>query len=261
MSHVLEPEYPAAVDRYLDLGRFYDLTAAKAAAEEVKTHTREYKAAYARAYHCLKAARQVELEAKSQVEAGFERERLMRRMDGIIAREFGKKRNIQGKTIRRFLGSITCKGYIWRFDSVDALCPKVYELQDTWGLAGEALAKLHRAATERGLNTVICMAPEEMERIEHLLIPELGVAFVTSREGMQHGKGSYRRIRVDDMAEKKRLKLQTKLIRALREEGIANLRQAKAAHDRLEAVYNPYVDFEGVRAQAALETGRMLSYL
>ena len=30
--HVLEPKYPAAVDRYVDLGRFYDLTAAKAAA-------------------------------------------------------------------------------------------------------------------------------------------------------------------------------------------------------------------------------------
>lgn len=29
--HVMEPQYPAAVDRYVDLGRFYDLTAAKAA--------------------------------------------------------------------------------------------------------------------------------------------------------------------------------------------------------------------------------------
>ena len=42
--HVIEPQYPAAVDRYVDLGRFYDLAAAKAAAEEVKAHTRAYKA-------------------------------------------------------------------------------------------------------------------------------------------------------------------------------------------------------------------------
>ena len=34
--HVLEPRYPAAADRYLDLGRFYDLTAAKSNAAEVK---------------------------------------------------------------------------------------------------------------------------------------------------------------------------------------------------------------------------------
>ena len=32
--HAIEPQYPAAVDRYVDLGRFYDLTAAKASAEE-----------------------------------------------------------------------------------------------------------------------------------------------------------------------------------------------------------------------------------
>ena len=31
--HVMEPRYPAAVDRYVDLGRFYDIAAAKAAAE------------------------------------------------------------------------------------------------------------------------------------------------------------------------------------------------------------------------------------
>ena len=60
--HVLEPKYPAAVDRYVDLGRFYDLTAAKAAAEEVKAHTHDYQAAYVRAYRSLKAARQVELD-------------------------------------------------------------------------------------------------------------------------------------------------------------------------------------------------------
>ena len=47
----------------------------------------------------------------------------------------------------------------------------------------------------------------------------------------------------------------------LREEGIAALREAKASHDALEAVYNPYVDFDGVRTLAALETGRLLSWL
>ena len=33
--HVIEPQYPAAVDRYVNLGEYYDITAAKAEAEEV----------------------------------------------------------------------------------------------------------------------------------------------------------------------------------------------------------------------------------
>lgn len=259
--HVLEPKYPAAVDRYLDLGRFYDLTAAKANADAVKQHTQDYKAAYTRAYHCLQAARQIELEAVEVMKRNFNGERLEKRVNGIIAREFGKRYDKPGRTTRRFLGGLTHKGYVWRFDSVDALCGNVYELQDTWELAGAAMKRLYHAAVERGLDVIVCVAPEEPERIEHLLVPDLDLAFVTSRSGMEYEKGGDHRIRVDAMAERRKLKLQNRMAKMLREEGVANLKQAKAFHDQLEAVYNPYVDFDGVRAVAALEAGRLLSYL
>ena len=134
----------------MDLGRFYDLTAAKAAAEEVKTHTHAYQAAYVRAYHSLKAARQVELDAVAAVRGSFDAQRAARRVDGIIQRELRQKGGQAGKTTWRFLGSVTHRGYIWRFDSVDALCPKVYEFADSWELAGPALARLHAAAVEKG---------------------------------------------------------------------------------------------------------------
>lgn len=262
--HVIEPKYPAAVDRYVDLGRFYDLTAAKAAAEEVRVRTREYQAAYARAYHCLRAARQVELAAAASVERTFDREKLERRTAGIIARELRRRGGERGRTARRFLGSITHRGYVWRFDSVDALCPRVYELDDSWELAGEALAVLHGAASEKGWDTIACCAPEDPSRLEHLLIPGLGLAFVTSRPNMAYGKKPFRRVRVDTMAQpegRARLRFQARMAALLRGEGVAALKEAKAGHDALEAVYNPYVDFDGVRTLAALEAGRLLSYL
>lgn len=264
LPHVVEPQYPAAVDRYVDLGRFYDITAAKADAGAVKTHTRAYKAAYVRAYHSLKAARQVELDAVASVAKSFDAERLDRRVRGIIARELRSRGDQSGRTTRRFLGSVTHKGCVWRFDSVDVLCPKVYEFADTWELAGGALARLHAAAAEKGWNTIVCPAPEDLSRIEHLLIPSLGLAFVTSCPGMDYGKKPYRRIRLDAMTEtegRSRLRFQTRMTALLREEAIDALKDAKRNHDALEAVYNPYVDFDGVRAQAALEAGRLLSYL
>ena len=153
--HVVEPQYPAAVDRYVDLGRFYDLTAAKADAEAVKTHTHAYKAAYVRAYHSLKAARQVELDAVASVGAGFDRERADRRISGIISRELRRRGGERGKTTRRFLGSVTHKGYVWRFDSVDTLCPRVYEFTDGWELAGVGLARIHAAAAAGGWDTIV----------------------------------------------------------------------------------------------------------
>ena len=262
--HVIEPKYPAAVDRYVDLGRFYHLPTAKAAAEEAKACTHAYQGAYVRAYHCLRAARQVELDAVASVRAAFDSRRAERRVDGIIQREFRERRSGSGQTAVRFLGSVTSKGYIWRFDSVDTLCPKVYEFADSWELAGGCLEKLRRAAERSGWDCIACLAPEEPGRIEHLLVPKLGLAFVTSRPGMDYGKKPFRRIRLDAMAQpegRARLRFQSRMASILRREGIEALGQARAAHDALEAIYNPYVDFDGVRALAALEAGRLLSYL
>ena len=262
--HVIEPRYPAAVDRYVDLGRFYDLTAAKSDAEEVKFHTKNYKSAYTRAYRCLCAARQVELDAVTVAKQTFDIERAKRRTYGIIQRELRQKGGEEGRTTRRFLGSITHKGYIWRYDSVEVLCPKVYEFVDSWELGGDSLAQIQDAAKKRGWNTIVCVAPEEPERIEHLLIPSLGLAFVTSRCGMEYGKKPFRRIHLDAMTEiegKSQLRFQTRMAALLRQEGVKALKEAKTNHDKLEAVYNPYVDFEGVRTLAALEAGRLLSYL
>ena len=262
--HVLEPMYPAAVDRCVDLGRFYDLTAAKTAAEEVKHHTHTYKTAYVRAYRGLKAARQVELEAVETVKGTFDAARALERGEGIVRRELRGKGGRQGKVTRRFLGSITHQCYVWRFDSVEALCPRVYELADSWELGGELLSRLYRAAVERGRDVILCLAPEEPSRIEHLLMPELGLAFVTSRPGMAYGGEVFRRIRLDAMANpegKARLRFQNRMANLLRQEAVEALQEAKAAHDALEGVYNPYVDFDGVRALAALEAGRLLSWL
>ena len=80
---------------------------------------------------------------------------------------------------------------------------------------------------------------------------------------MEFGARPFRRIRLDAMAnveKKSRLRFQSRMTGALRDEAVSALKEAKRAHDRLEAVYNPYVDFDGVRAVAALEAGRLLSY-
>lgn len=261
--HLLEPRYPAAVDRIVDLGRFYDLTAAKEARDEITALTEECRAAHARARRCMKTARQAELEALAPGARSFDADRAARRLEGVISRELPRRGGEAGRTRRRFLGGLTSRGYVWRFDSVDALCPRVYELADRWELAGPLLERLRAAAAQRGWDTVACPAPEEPDRLEHLLIPSLGLAFVTSRPGMEYGKKPYRRIRLDamtDARERGRERLLRRMAAALRDEAAAALRDAASAHGRLEAVYNPYVDFDGVRALAALEAGRLLSW-
>ena len=49
-----------------------------------------------------------------------------------------------------------------------------------------------------------------------------------------------------------------KVSNALVEEAVDSLAQAKAMHDELEAIYNPYVDFERVHAMADWAAGELL---
>ena len=66
-----------------------------------------------------------------------------------------------------------------------------------------------------------------------------------------------RRIHLDGAAEgevlrrdRPRLRFARKVSAALMGEAVASLSQAKAMHDRLEALYNPYVDFDLVEETA-----------
>ena len=265
--HVIEPKYPAAADRYVNLGEFYDIDAAKASREDIVRFTRAGSAAYQRAYRALGAARQMEDSAGALAAEGLDTEKLRRRTDGIIAREIRGKGSGRPDAYR-FLGSLTCRGPVWRFDTVAALCPRVYQLQDPYGLAWPMLERIHAAAGGRGFQAVICPDPEHPDRIQHLLLPELGLAFVTSREGMAYSGPVYRRVRLDAMVPpahykryKARLRFTRRVAQALREEGLDALRDAKAAHDALEAVYKPHVDFAGVDGLVEEELRRIESYL
>ena len=93
------------MDRYVDLGRFYDLPAAKAQVVEVKRHTRDYQDAYGRAYRCLKAARQVELDTVAEVSRVFDRQRAARRFSGIMARELRGRGAARGRSLADFWGA------------------------------------------------------------------------------------------------------------------------------------------------------------
>ena len=265
--HICEPRYPAAVDRYVNMGEFYDIPRAKQNREEAVSCTDACSAAYRRSYRALAAARQVEAGAEALAGEGFDTGKLLRRTAGIIAREL----RVKGSGAEQetyFLGSLTCRGPLWRFDTVQALCPRIYQLQDSFGLAAPMLERVRQTAAEKRLRCIVCPDPEAPERIAHLLLPEPGVAFVTSKEGMTYTGPTWRRIRVDAMIDpdhlrrsKGRLRFARQMIHALREEGVSALAEAKTHHDRLEAVYRPHVDFAGADALTARELAYIESRL
>ena len=191
---------------------------------------------------------------------------MAKRARGILSREVKKTGRQSGRATQRFLGAVSCQGHSCRFETVDALCRKVYELSDTYGLGAGMLTTLAAGAMAAGYDVILCPSPLFPDRAEHLLIPELSLAFVTSTPTLTYPGRPYRRIRLDAMVEgevmrqfKSRLKFARKVHAVLLAEAVDALAQAKAEHDVLEGLYNPHVDFDGVYQEAQAITEALLS--
>ncbi len=265
--HVVEPKLPGAVDRYVDLGACYDHGALYPLRREITRCMAGYKGCYARAYRCLGAAADLFEDQRAALLTDGLSHKLARRAQGILNREVPRRKGVQpGRVKQRFLGAVSCQGSFTLYDTAFAQCQRVYELSDSYGLGHEMLLRLLAGLTAAGFDAVACPDPMAPDRLSHLLAPQRGLAFLPCAGGEALPRKAYRRIRLDAAADgellrrcRSRLRFAKKVSRALTEEAVTSLAQAKAIHDELEAVYHPYVDFGRVEETAGAIAREILS--
>ncbi len=251
--HIIEPSYPGAVDSYVNLGDCYDSTGLRTIRHEIMNCMTGYSDCYRQVYRRLDAAAQIAEDMRcSLVTQGFE-EKVSKRAHGILNREARTAGSGTGQVTQRFLGAITHQGPLVFYSTAFALCKRVYFLEDSYGLSHRLLSHLLTGLSQSGHDVIVCPSPIAPDRPEHLLVPELSLAFVSVPPGHTFHKRPYRKIHIDTMVEpdlirqnKNRLRFSRKISSALIDEAVDALAQAKAMHDDLEALYNPYVDFEHV---------------
>ena len=261
----MEPKYPGVVEQYVNLGLCYDRAGLGDVRGEIMAAMKGYKSCYPRAYRCLDAAAEIAADMRSIVLTPAVEAKIAKRAKGILSREVRKGSGGPGQVRQRFLSAVSHKGLLCEFGTVERLCKRVYELSDGYGLAHVMLTHLLAGAVAAGHDVIACPSPMAPDRLEHLLIPDLSLAFVTSTPALPYLGRPYRRIRLDAMADpeavkrnRARLRFSRKVSAALMDEAVDSLAQAKAMHDDLEALYNPYVDFDKVHAMADQVAGEIL---
>lgn len=264
--HVVEPQCPGVVERYIDLSGFYDRAGLQPLKQDILDATAEYRGHYKRVYRCLGAAGELRRDVNELLATQAVQQKLAKRAAGIIGRELKKPGGGSGEAQQRFLSAVTHKGVLTLWETVEAQAARVYELADSYGLAHHMLNPILTAALAAGHRAVACPDPMAPDRLAHLIFPGLSLAFVTSTPEAPWPHRAYRRLRLDAMvdadasrAAKPRLRFSKRVAAALLEEGVAGLAQAKAAHDRLERLYNPYVDFDRVADTADRVAEELLS--
>lgn len=264
--HVVEPKYPGVVERYVDLGACYDMGALAPMRGQIKACMSGYKGCYQRAYRCLSAAARIREDMRATLLTPRLEAKMEKRAAGILGREVRRRKDRgPGGVTQRFLSGITHRGIMTLYATAWQQCERIYELADSYGLAHTMLSYLLAGITAGGYDVVACPSPMFPERLEHLIVPELGLGFVSCSRSRELPGHPYRRIRLDAMIDSElmrssraRLRFSARIADALTQEAVDSLAQAKGMHDELEGLYNPHVDFDRVKCTADEIIGQLI---
>ena len=251
--HRMDCLLPAARDSYLDLGAFYDVDALRRHRTRLADLNQSYKAQYGHSYSLLAAAGNLDSSVLCSPAAEADRSAVRKRAAAAAQREFGRPTGKIGREMHRFISAISCRGLMRLEETATALCDRILALDDELGLADCYLQVLRCEAAARGLDAVICHDPLVPHKLEALLLPELRLGFIAKRPLFSNDENYDRSIRLDAMVPReqvlpirKKLRAAGKLKAALLNEAVEALKEAKAMHDDIEAIYNPHVDFDGL---------------
>ncbi len=152
----------------------------------------------------------------------------------------------------RFISAVTPNGFTVLSGTVQALCPRIFVVEDDHGAVADALLKrlLDHALTD-GQRCVVCPCPLfPKTSVEHLLLPDSGVAFVTSNRYHEVDYPVFRRLHASRFLKteatqehRNLLHFQSKAAQELLKQASELVAAAKTIHDQLEKLYAAATDW------------------
>ena len=261
--HVVEPSLPGACENIINLGDFWDSeklyrNAEKiAAAAEKNSRFHKTAAAYLSAsgellYDNLKLSR---LCTNRAAVIGF--------ASRLSKKYLSEKQNKSSTEFIRFIGGVTPEGIMGFSKTVTDFYNTVIVIEDKFGAAaGEIMKYLRGAAKQKGYDIITLKNPLlPSELIDHILIPELSLAFVTENEFIKFDTDSRRihaRRFTDNKSAKKyrgRILFNRRVSRELLLGAALTVKKAKASHDELEKFYIDAMDFDAI-SRFAMDTAK-----
>ena len=267
--HVLEPKRWGLQEEIVSLGDALNVRALAEKPEEIEAATAENAAAHARARRLLGACARLSADRRAVADRALNREKVAAIVSRLALKELAAPVFFPAfcGEQRRFLSAVTPSGYRSLPETVEALCPRVIALDDPYACAASALlSALRDAAAGREYPRIVCPDPLAPDHVAHLLLPSVGVAFVTvgKRFDLQnpartiHLKRCYDETALN--AHKNRTAFDKKAERELLSAAVCALADAKIAHDRLEIPYKTAMDFQKVETAKIALYQRILTF-
>lgn len=210
-------------------------------------------ACHARCCRFLAAAHSLLNDARKLAQSGVNYDKVTASARRLAKRECGAAGVSRGKETRRLLSAVTPAGHVVFADTAAALCPRLYVLEDEYGAVANAyMQAVRETALAAGLEVISCACPlSPHEKCEHLLIPSIGVGFLTANRFHKMEIPVYRRVHASRFmdpavlrAHRGQLRFDLKIAEELVDSAVQASAEAKGHHDRMEKRHLEAMDWE-----------------
>lgn len=256
--HEIEPKFPGIFDEIVDFGAFLDPTVLQERKQQVLEVQAEVRHGFQQTYRYLAAAKSIHENIVAANTAAMAHGRLNERIQQIVAAIFGHRTpsKVTGHSRRLFASAVTPVGITQFLPSLMDSVPKRIVVTGEPGTGKSTLLKaVAQAAVTQGFDLDIFHSPLDPHAIDHVIIPRLGVAVITSTVISPYEHPDATLVNLNeyrDYDKVKRHRQQTEdamaLFRQVLDRAVQTLAETKAVRDVLEGYYVDAMDFSKVEA-------------
>jgi len=270
--HIIDPQNPGAVDTIVHLGEYWDGDILRQYKDHIMQSSVMKKKWFDYAYNNLNAAAMLRKTIDDIYKKMMLPGELYHKAAGIVNRELAKHpvTLAEGKTRKYFASAITSAGIVNHLRSLTEGYGRIYCLMAPDAFDTEQMLRIISDQTvHRGFAVEEYYCPMRPERgLEHLLIPELDLAFITLNIyhdlDLCNSTADVQIVEMRDYIDWNGVEIYSDAVNFCREyseamiqEAIAYLKKAKAEHDVLEGYYIPNMNFQKIDALKAEIIGKI----
>lgn len=249
--HVVDPINPGAVDEILNMGDCWNEEGFKRFRKNIIDINKEVGKTFRRAYRFIGAAKAVHDDWSNFNNEALNNSKLNKLKEELKDKILTTPISSSGSERHLFATAFTPNGIVTYVDKILEGYELVYVLNGGPGTGkSEVLDYLSKEALKRGHYVEMFHDPLIPERLEHIFIPELKTAVITSNE-INQKKFDGNQIYMDNMLNfhvinknREEIKQNTEMFYQLLNKGLSIIASAKKLHDDMETFYVPNMNFE-----------------
>ncbi|MFC4619903.1 PRK06851 family protein [Camelliibacillus cellulosilyticus] len=257
--HIVDPKYPGAVDRIVNLGDFRDDARLRVYKDQIISLTDAISATFQEAYEKFADAKKVHDEIESIYIRAMDFDKANQVTETLMATIFAKDIHPERTpTIKRlFSGAATPNGPVCFYDNLTSDMEKRYIIKGRAGSGKSTMMKKIAARAEQlGLSHECYYCAFDPNSLDMVIIPSLKTAILdgTAPHVVNPSRSGDEIVDMFELCINAQVEIDhAEALAALEasyqelmKEGIARLAAAKEKHDQLETYYVQAMDFEGI---------------